>query len=284
MAESSTIIEPVYGLVNLMNKMFVSLSKGDDGLFEIIQHRQSVESEYYHYNCCGEIDEGWGCAYRALQTLISCITQDKSENKDNTAIEDVIHKVKEIKLEDKAVLTKTIPSIKDIQSTLKITKPRQWIDPDYAHTYLSKYRVKGRVEQVWSDKEDELNGLPEKIMTHFEEEGTHIMIDDVIYAYTLAGCVKIIAKPDTIFKHTHYVLVLDPHTTNEMGLEDYSSILMTQCKSSYKNSGIKLEVEGLAYEGGDVFGTSGVFWLPFDVMFSRGKHKHFKIYFPYKRK
>ncbi len=25
------------------------------------------------YNCCGEEDYGWGCAYRAVQTVTSCL-------------------------------------------------------------------------------------------------------------------------------------------------------------------------------------------------------------------
>ena len=123
------------------------------------------------------------------------------------------------------------------------------------------------------------------ILTHFEKECTPIMIDDSISAYTLVGCAKIIAKPDTVFKHTYYVIVLDPHTTNKFVFVDYKSILLTQHKYSYNKpgDGVKLEIAGLSYEGGDVLGTSGVFWLPYDVMFSKGAHKQFKVYFPNKK-
>ena len=112
------------------------------------------------------------------------------------------------------------------------------------------------------------------------------MIDDAIYAYTLIGYAKIIAKPDTVFKHTSYVLVLDPHTTNKFVFEDYKSILLTQHVASYDTpgDGVKLEVAGLSYEGGDVLGTSGVFWLPYDVMFGKGAHKQFKVYFANRKK
>ena len=125
-----------------------------------------------------------------------------------------------------------------------------------------------------------------KILTHFDKEGTPIMIDDSIYAYTLVGYVKIIAKPDTVFKHTYYVLVLDPHTTNKLVFEDYKSVLLTQHKACYNKpgDGVKLGVAGLSYEGGDVMGTNGVFWLPYDVMFSKGAHKQFKVYFANKKK
>lgn len=112
------------------------------------------------------------------------------------------------------------------------------------------------------------------------------MIDDAIYAYTLVGCAKIIAKPDTVFKHLYYVLVLDPHTTNTFVFEDYKSILLTQHKASYNTpgDGVKLGVAGVSYEGGDVLGTSGVFWLPYDVMFSKGARKRFKVYFANRKK
>ena len=98
MAElGQSVIQPVYGLVGLLNNLFVSLSKGEDGLFEIQQHRQSVETEFYHYNCCGELDDGWGCAYRSLQTLISCLL-NKNETKDTATDDNIIQKIEKIKV------------------------------------------------------------------------------------------------------------------------------------------------------------------------------------------
>eukprot|EP00800_Vazella_pourtalesii_P022977 TRINITY_DN9135_c0_g1_i2.p1 TRINITY_DN9135_c0_g1~~TRINITY_DN9135_c0_g1_i2.p1 ORF type:complete len:112 (-),score=14.30 TRINITY_DN9135_c0_g1_i2:451-741(-) len=79
------VVQPVYGLVGLLNNLFVSLSKGEDGLFELQRQSRSVETEFYHYNCCGELDDGWGCAYRSLQTLISCLLNNKTETKDTAA-------------------------------------------------------------------------------------------------------------------------------------------------------------------------------------------------------
>ena len=121
-----------------------------------------------------------------------------------------------------------------------------------------------------------------RILAHFDKECTPVMIDDLIFAYTLVGCAKIFAKPDAIFKHTYYVLVLDPHTTNKYVLKDYKSIIETQHRASYIAGDItELQVAGLKYAGRDVMGTDGVYWLPFDVMFSKGAHKQFKIYYPY---
>ena len=98
MAElGQTVIQPVYGLVGLLNDLFVSLSKGEDGLFEIKQQSQSVETEFYHYNCCGELDNGWGCAYRSLQTLISCL-HIKNETKDTTTEDSIVQKIEKIKV------------------------------------------------------------------------------------------------------------------------------------------------------------------------------------------
>ena len=185
-------------------------------------------------------------------------------------------------LEDTLGLPECIPSIKDIQKSLGIKKPKQWIDPDYAHTYLSQFGVKGRVENIWGDK-DEIDELPERILTHFKNEALPIMIDDLIYAYTLVGYAKINTKPDTLFTHTHYVLVLDPHATKSFTYKEYEhSIGVVHGTFSEKNPSKKeLSLEGVKYEG-DVFGSDGVFWLPFDVMFSKGAHKHWKVYFPSK--
>ena len=116
-----------------------------------------------------------------------------------------------------------------------------------------------------------------RILTHFDKERTPIMIDDAIYAYTLVGCAKILAKPDAIFTHTFYVLVLDPHTKNKYVFKDYKSIIETQHRASYTaEDRTTLEVAGVTYAGGDVLGTDGVYWLPFDVMFSKGAQKQFK--------
>ena len=99
MAESAGVIQPVHGLVRLMNRMFVALSEGGDALFEIEQHSQSAETGYYHYNCCGEIDAEWGCAYRSLQTLMSCIVQQKGSSKGEATAEDgIISGIQQLKV------------------------------------------------------------------------------------------------------------------------------------------------------------------------------------------
>ena len=95
---TSTTIQPVHGLVKLMNIMFVSLSEGADALFEIEQQSQSAESGFYHYNCCGELDAGWGCAYRALQTLISCIVLLR-RNKEKGTGDNIIEKIEQLKVD-----------------------------------------------------------------------------------------------------------------------------------------------------------------------------------------
>ena len=135
---------------------------------------------------------------------------------------------------------------------------------------------------MWSDKASELQLLPMRLLTHFDKESTPVMIDDAIYAYTLVGCAKILAKPDAIFTHSYYVLVLDPHTTTKYQYKDYKCIAETQHRASYSaGETAELQLAGVKYAGRDVLGTDGVYWLPFDVMFSRGTHKQFKVYYPY---
>ena len=95
--ETSAVIQPVYGLVNLMNKMFLSLS-GADALFEIEQHSQSGETGFYHYNCCGESDAGWGCAYRSLQTVMSCIVQLKGSRREGTGEDAILSRIEQLKV------------------------------------------------------------------------------------------------------------------------------------------------------------------------------------------
>ncbi len=56
---------------------------------------------FYHYQCDGQDDRGWGCGYRTLQTLCSWIINVKEEY--STSIVPSLTKIQEIlvNLEDK---------------------------------------------------------------------------------------------------------------------------------------------------------------------------------------
>lgn len=63
----------------------------------------ATETLFFHYDCCGELDFGWGCAYRCLQMILS-----------NLAIRGYSNKI--LKFGKDVVLG--MPSIYEIQEAL----------------------------------------------------------------------------------------------------------------------------------------------------------------------
>ena len=76
--------------MKLMTEYFKSLSSRESPLFELVEYTQALETDFYHYGCCDEDDEGWGCAYRALQTVLSGIKTSRAENSQGGKTEDSI--------------------------------------------------------------------------------------------------------------------------------------------------------------------------------------------------
>ncbi|KAJ0977334.1 hypothetical protein J5N97_012808 [Dioscorea zingiberensis] len=154
--------------------------------------------EYYHYLLGGIDDNGWGCAYRSLQTIISWFRLQHY-----TSVE--------------------VPSHREIQQALveigdkepSFVGSREWIGAIELSFVLDKLLgVTCKIMNVRSGSE-----LPEKcreLAVHFETQGTPVMIGGGVLAYTLLGVDFNEASGDCAF------LILDPHYT---GNDDLKKII-----------------------------------------------------------
>jgi Ufm1-specific protease 2 len=156
--------------------------------------------EYYHYKHDGYSDEGWGCAYRSLQTLFSwfLINGFKKEGV-------------------------YVPSILDIQKTLvkvgdkpaKIIDSNDWIGAFEVSIVLNELLgIESQIMFVSSGADLENKGRD--LILHFETHGTPIMIGGGVYAYTILGVEYDRVKGKSMF------LILDPHYN---GADDIKTII-----------------------------------------------------------
>uniref|UniRef100_A0A0K8SSF5 Ufm1-specific protease 2 n=1 Tax=Lygus hesperus TaxID=30085 RepID=A0A0K8SSF5_LYGHE len=153
---------------------------------------------YFHYMQDGEKDDGWGCAYRSLQTIFSWFRWQ-------------------------GYVSSQVPSIKEIQEILVRIKDKpesfvgskQWIgSQELCYVLDETAKVMCRIIHVPSGK----GMLDERyaIAAHFEEQGTPIMVGGGQYAYTILGIACGETPNETRF------LILDPHY---VGPHDLKSIL-----------------------------------------------------------
>ncbi|KAK8929050.1 putative Ufm1-specific protease [Platanthera zijinensis] len=151
--------------------------------------------EYYHYLLDGIDDNGWGCAYRSLQTIMSWFGLQHY-----TSVE--------------------VPSHREIQQALveigdkepSFVGSHEWIGAVELSFVLDKLLgVSCKIMNVRSGAE-----LPEKcreLAAHFESQGTPVMIGGGVLAYTLLGVDYNEASGDCAF------LILDPHYTGNDDLK-----------------------------------------------------------------
>ncbi|KAG0450047.1 hypothetical protein HPP92_026958 [Vanilla planifolia] len=151
--------------------------------------------EYFHYFLDGIDDNGWGCAYRSLQTIVSWFRLQHYTSVD-------------------------VPSHRDIQQALveigdkepSFVGSREWIGAIELSFVLDKLLgVSCKILNVRSGAE-----LPEKcreLARHFELQGTPIMIGGGVLAYTLLGVDYNEENGDCAF------LILDPHYTGNDDIE-----------------------------------------------------------------
>lgn len=78
---------------------------------------------FYHYNCDGKNDVGWGCAYRTIQSLSSWIIETKNDC--STQLVPTIDKIQEI-----------LVDLEDKPSSFK--RSNQWIGTYEASIVLSQ--------------------------------------------------------------------------------------------------------------------------------------------------
>ncbi|KAI5066454.1 hypothetical protein GOP47_0019078 [Adiantum capillus-veneris] len=153
--------------------------------------------EYYHYLQDNFNDNGWGCAYRSLQTIVSWFKLQHYTATDVPTHEKIQETL--VRIGDKE------PSFKGSQN---------WIGAIELSFVLDELLgASSKILNVRSGAE-----LPEKcreLALHFETQGTPVMIGGGVLAYTLLGVDYNDTTGDCAF------LILDPHYT---GGEDLKTI------------------------------------------------------------
>uniref|UniRef100_A0AAY4BFP8 Ufm1-specific protease 2 n=1 Tax=Denticeps clupeoides TaxID=299321 RepID=A0AAY4BFP8_9TELE len=152
---------------------------------------------YHHYMQDRMDDNGWGCAYRSLQTICSWFRQQ-------------------------GYMERTVPTHKEIQQALVDVgdKPaafvgsRQWIGSIEVQAVLS--HLLGVTSKIlFVSQGSELPSQGRELANHFLTEGTPVMIGGGVLAHTILG----VAWSETSGKIRF--LILDPHYT---GGEDLQTI------------------------------------------------------------
>lgn len=153
--------------------------------------------DYYHYMQDNFNDNGWGCAYRSMQTICSWIKNQHYTNK-------------------------PVPFHTDIQKILvslgdkppNFVGSSNWIGAiEISMCLQNLYDVDCSIMHVSSGSELVYKGR--ELMKHFETHGTPVMIGGGVLAYTLLGIDYNEKTGDIQF------LILDPHYT---GSEDLKTI------------------------------------------------------------
>lgn len=159
---------------------------------------------YYHYN--QDInDDGWGCAYRSLQTLVSWMRLQGIEAKQPPKKD-----TDDLEKESEMYEVPTIPKIQEILVEIG-DKPRsfcgskEWIGAFEVSYVINKVcNIESMISHV-STGEEVIDKIGE-FERHFQEVGAPIMIGGGVLAYTLLGVAIDDEKPEE-----SQFLILDPH-------------------------------------------------------------------------
>jgi len=184
-------IEPVRGLVDWFGQ-----GARIHGLTNV---RLARATDFYHYECNGEHDKDWGCAYRVLQSIINACHRK-------------------------------VPSIVEIQSRLfevgfcdqELVRSSYWIEPSHAKVYLATCGISSRY--VECDLRTSATELESDLWQHFATSHLPVMIDDYFMTYLVAG---IAHRRNDDKKQTTMLLRMDPHVTLATGksqtLDDFAN-------------------------------------------------------------
>lgn len=152
---------------------------------------------YYHYMQQSFNDNGWGCAYRSLQTLCSWFNLQGYSEKSVPTHEEI---------------QKYLVEIGDKPKTFINSK--QWIGSTEVSMCLNGFlNVDSKILHVSSG--GDLSSKGSELALHFETQGTPIMIGGGVLAHTILGIDFNSQTGDIKF------LILDPHYTES---EDLSVI------------------------------------------------------------
>ncbi|XP_057306445.1 uncharacterized protein LOC130644741 [Hydractinia symbiolongicarpus] len=149
--------------------------------------------DYYHYSVDEFTDQGWGCGYRTLQSIVSWLIINVEKCKD-----------------------KSVPSITIIQETLvavgdkccNFIGSKEWIGSFEVFLVLDHtYKTSCKLNHVNSG--NQLGTLTQELMDHFSRANPPIMMGGDVDAAS-KGIVGI-ATDDNL--ENTYLLIMDPHFT-----------------------------------------------------------------------
>ncbi|XP_074650060.1 ufm1-specific protease 2-like [Tubulanus polymorphus] len=152
---------------------------------------------YHHYMQDRIDDNGWGCAYRSLQTLISWFNHQGYTN---------------ISIPTHQEIQSALVDMKDKEPSFVGTK--RWIGSTEV-SYCLDYFLDVVSKIMFVSSGAELANKGRELAQHFQTQGTPIMIGGGVYAHTILGVNYNSVTGDLKF------LILDPHYT---GSEDIKVI------------------------------------------------------------
>lgn len=179
-----TEIRPISGLIEL---------------FSSSKSHTATPTDYYHYNCCGGEDYGWGCAYRCGQMIVDNLIK-RSAIPGNTRIPTL--------LDIQLVLAKLgIFKESDVGST-------KWIEPPEVKAFIQEQFGLDGLTYKFSPKDNSrISEVLQEILVHFQTIKTPIMIDDTLKAYILVGIREV--QETTCELSKYELLLFDPHIADE---------------------------------------------------------------------
>lgn len=150
--------------------------------------------DYYHYRVDGFNDDGWGCAYRSLQLILSWFQRMGYINAPMPSLEDI-----------QRILYEVDP---DKSSKPKFVGSREWIGSFEVMMVLQHYVVglDCTIQRMETAKDLDTNPtILRTLQTHFEKGGAPVMIGGSNYAHTIVGIDVNVRTLDVQY------LVVDPH-------------------------------------------------------------------------
>ncbi|XP_076665373.1 UFM1 specific peptidase 2 [Andrena cerasifolii] len=144
---------------------------------------------YHHYMQDDFDDNGWGCAYRSLQTIISWYR---------------LQGYTEVPVPSHCTIQKCLVDIGDKPSNFINSK--QWIGSTEVGFVLESL-LDVSVKVLCASTGEEVSTLATSLLHHFQTQGTPVMIGGGVLAHTILGVSYDEISGDTKF------LILDPHYT-----------------------------------------------------------------------
>ncbi|CCW67168.1 unnamed protein product [Phytomonas sp. Hart1] len=173
-----------------------ALKKGPSPLIEgATMHLVSGTYDYFHYRSDGFVDDGWGCAYRSLQTILSWFLHE-------------------------GYLGLMVPSIQSLQKIIAVVDPDKARKPDFVGSkeWIGSIEImltlghlmpglECTIKHLKSGSElDTDPSLQFTLQEHFKQERSPpIMIGGSGYAQTILGIYVDLNTAEALY------LILDPH-------------------------------------------------------------------------